>query len=87
MMQFSVLTAENKEDVVLITGLADPQGLIFDPDGNLIVTDLGYHQFAQSHHPLDVLRAMFSEKVVCRSIFRHRKSCYKNQRTSEARRL
>lgn len=39
-----VLTAQNKEDVVLITGLADPQGLIFDPDGNLIVTDSGHHQ-------------------------------------------
>jgi len=39
-----VITAQNKEDVVLLNGLADPQGLIFDLDGNLIVTDSGHHQ-------------------------------------------
>jgi sugar lactone lactonase YvrE len=39
-----VITAQNKEDVILVNGLADPQGLIFDLDGNLIVTDSGHHQ-------------------------------------------
>lgn len=39
-----VLAAQNKEDVVLVNGLADPQGLIFDATGNLIVTDSGHHQ-------------------------------------------
>ncbi len=39
-----VLTAQNKEDVVLVNGLADPQGIIFDTTGNLIVTDSGHHQ-------------------------------------------
>ena len=39
-----VITVQNKEDVVLVSGLADPQGLIFDLDGNLIVTDSGHHQ-------------------------------------------
>jgi sugar lactone lactonase YvrE len=39
-----VITAQPKEDLVLVSGLADPQGLIFDLDGNLIVTDSGHHQ-------------------------------------------
>ncbi|HKG54530.1 MAG TPA: hypothetical protein VKB04_09740, partial [Anaerolineales bacterium] len=39
-----VITAQSKEDIVLVNGLADPQGLIFDLDGNLIVTDSGHHQ-------------------------------------------
>ena len=39
-----LITVQNKEDVVLVSGLADPQGLIFDLDGNLIVTDSGHHQ-------------------------------------------
>lgn len=39
-----VITAQSKEDIVLVSGLADPQGLIFDLDGNLIVTDSGHHQ-------------------------------------------
>ena len=39
-----VITAQDKEDIVLSTGLADPQGIIFDLDGNLIVTASGHHQ-------------------------------------------
>ena len=39
-----VITAPNKEDIVLVNGLADPQGIIFDLDRNLIVTDSGHHQ-------------------------------------------
>jgi sugar lactone lactonase YvrE len=39
-----VITAQNQEDVVLVDGLIDPQGIIFDRDGNLIVTDSGHRQ-------------------------------------------
>jgi sugar lactone lactonase YvrE len=39
-----VITAQNKEDVILVDGLIDPQGIIFDREGNLIVTDSGHHQ-------------------------------------------
>jgi sugar lactone lactonase YvrE len=39
-----VITAQNKEDVILADGLIDPQGIIFDRDGNLIVTDSGHRQ-------------------------------------------
>ena len=39
-----VITAQSKEDIVLVRGVADPQGLIFDLDGNLIVTDSGHRQ-------------------------------------------
>jgi sugar lactone lactonase YvrE len=37
-----VLTAG--QDVILVSGLLDPQGLIFAADGNLIVTDPGNHR-------------------------------------------
>jgi len=39
-----VITAQNREDIVLVSGLANPQGMIFDLDGNLIVTDSLHHQ-------------------------------------------
>jgi hypothetical protein len=39
-----MITVQNKEDVVLVSGLTDPQGFIFDMDDNLIVTDSGHHQ-------------------------------------------
>ena len=39
-----VITAQDNEDIVLVSGLIDPQGIIFDVDGNLIVTDSGHRQ-------------------------------------------
>lgn len=39
-----LLTAGTNQDVVLVSGLKDPQGIIFDVDGNLIVSDSGYHR-------------------------------------------
>jgi len=39
-----VITPRDKADIVLTSGLTDPQGIIFDLDGNLIVTDSGHHQ-------------------------------------------
>jgi sugar lactone lactonase YvrE len=39
-----VLTAGTKQDLVLVSGLSNPQGIIFDVGGDLIVTDSGNHR-------------------------------------------
>jgi sugar lactone lactonase YvrE len=39
-----VLTPRTHQDVILISGLNNPQGIIFNLDGNLIVTDSGNHR-------------------------------------------
>jgi sugar lactone lactonase YvrE len=39
-----LLTAGTNQDVVLVSGLSEPQGIIFDREGNLIVTDSGNHR-------------------------------------------
>jgi len=38
------ISANTNRDMVLVDGLIDPQGLIFDADGNLVITDAGHHQ-------------------------------------------
>ncbi len=38
------ISANTNRDMVLVNGLIDPQGLIFDADGNLVITDAGHHQ-------------------------------------------
>ncbi|HLO33289.1 MAG TPA: NHL repeat-containing protein [Anaerolineales bacterium] len=39
-----VLTAEAHQDVILVSGLNEPQGIIFDAAGDLIVTDSANHR-------------------------------------------
>jgi sugar lactone lactonase YvrE len=35
------------QDSILVSGLSNPQGLIFDADGNLVVTDPGHHRIVK----------------------------------------
>ena len=39
-----LISAATKQNTILIGGISQPQGLIFDGDGNLIVTDPGNHR-------------------------------------------
>ena len=39
-----VLPAGQGRDVVLVGGLSQPQGMVFDVEGNLVVTDPGHHE-------------------------------------------
>jgi sugar lactone lactonase YvrE len=39
-----VIPAATRQDSVLVTGLAGPQGMSFDADGNLVVTDPGHRR-------------------------------------------
>ncbi len=42
-----VLPAATGRDSVLVTGLSSPQGMAFDADGNLVVTDAGHHRLVK----------------------------------------
>jgi len=39
-----LISAETYQDMILVSDVVDPQGIIFDNDGNLIVTDPGHHR-------------------------------------------
>ncbi len=39
-----MIPAGLSQDVVLVSGLGSPQGIIFDAGGNLVVTDPGHHE-------------------------------------------
>ena len=38
------ISANANRDAILVNGLLDPQGIVFDTDGNLVITDAGHHQ-------------------------------------------
>lgn len=42
-----LLAAGSSQDVVLVSGLSSPQGMSFDSDGNLIITDTGHHELVK----------------------------------------
>jgi sugar lactone lactonase YvrE len=42
-----VILAMTHQDVVLYQGFSDPQGVVFDSNGDLIVTDAGHHRLIQ----------------------------------------
>jgi sugar lactone lactonase YvrE len=42
-----LIAAGTHEDRVLASGLSDPQGIVFDADGNLVVTDPGHHRLVK----------------------------------------
>ena len=39
-----LIAASTNHDTILVRGMLDPQGIIFDMGGNLIITDAGHHQ-------------------------------------------
>ena len=42
-----VIPAAARQDAILVTGLASPQGMALDADGNLVVTDPGRHRLVK----------------------------------------
>ncbi|MBI3738614.1 MAG: SMP-30/gluconolactonase/LRE family protein, partial [Chloroflexi bacterium] len=39
-----LISAETHQDMILVSDIIDPQGIVFDNDGNLIATDPGHHR-------------------------------------------
>lgn len=42
-----LISEATKQDTILVSGLINPQGLILDLDGNLVVADAGHHQLVK----------------------------------------